>query len=413
MEHVFITNIQIEKVRHLQDILIVLSDNQAKHLIFTGKNGSGKTSVLEAMSKYLYAVVNTDKYERAVKLYNYSLNKLRTTQGYGSKRLEAESDVKKYLHELEEAQAGMSINFSFPQEELHYRFKKNEFLVAYYKAERSFKADIPKQIEKVQLADSYMLTEVPRRMFVKYMLDLKVTEALARNKGNYQKADEIAKWFVKFQDLLRKIFSDDTLELLFEEDTYEFYIKEKGRELFGFNELSSGFAAILDIVLDIIVRMEKQTNKTFDFRMSGIVLIDEIETHLHLEMQKSVMNLLTTIFPNIQFIVSTHSPFILNSLENVVIYDLEKDICVENGLANIPYSGIVEGYFNTDALSAVLKEKFERYKLLVRKNDLSDDDFEQIAELEVYLNEIPDYLALDITTEYQEMKLEFATREDI
>lgn len=413
MEHVFITNIQIEKVRHLQDIPIVLSEKQAKHLIFTGKNGSGKTSVIEAMSKYLYAVVNTDQYEKAEKLYNYSLNKLKTIQGYGNKRLEAELGVKKYLQELEEARSGISINFNCPQEELHYRFEKGEFIVAYYKAERSFKADIPKQIEKVQLKDRYMLTEAPRQMFVKYMLDLKVTEALARNKGNYQKADEIASWFAKFQELLRKIFSDDTLELLFDEDTYEFHIKEKGRELFDFNELSSGFAAILDIVLDIIVRMEKQTNKTFDFRMSGIVLIDEIETHLHLDMQKSVLDLLTTIFPNIQFIVSTHSPFILNSLENAVIYDLEKDICVENGLANIPYSGIVEGYFNADMLSDVLKEKFERYKLLVRKPDLDDDDFEQIAELEVYLNEIPDYLALGITTEYQQLKLEFAGREDI
>lgn len=44
------------------------------------------------------------------------------------------------------------------------------------------------------------------------------------------------------------------------------------------------------------------------------------------------MPLLTTVFPNIQFIVTAHSPFILNSLENVVIYDLEKRLLVENGL---------------------------------------------------------------------------------
>ena len=55
-----------------------------------------------------------------------------------------------------------------------------------------------------------------------------------------------------------------------------------------------------------------------------LLLIDEIETHLHLELQKKILSFLTTLFPNIQFIVSTHSPFILNSLENAVIYDLEK-----------------------------------------------------------------------------------------
>lgn len=60
-------------------------------------------------------------------------------------------------------------------------------------------------------------------------------------------------------------------------------------------------------------------------------------------MQKTILNLLTTIFPNIQFIMSTHSPFILNSLQNVVIYDLENNTLVKNGLSNVSYSGIVEG----------------------------------------------------------------------
>lgn len=51
-----------------------------------------------------------------------------------------------------------------------------------------------------------------------------------------------------------------------------------------------------------------------------------IETHLHLDLQKKIMELLTTVFPNIQFVVSSHSPFILNSLDNVIIYDLENNI---------------------------------------------------------------------------------------
>lgn len=49
------------------------------------------------------------------------------------------------------------------------------------------------------------------------------------------------------------------------------------------------------------------------------------------------MNLLTTIFPNVQFIVSSHSPFVLNSLDNVVIYDLEKKVLVENQKEYIEY----------------------------------------------------------------------------
>ena len=157
-------------------------------------------------------------------------------------------------------------------------------------------------------------------------MDLKATEAFARNNGKSEKADEIKRWFDRFRDLLRKIFNDDSLELIFEEDTFSFHIKEKDKELFDFNTLSGGYGAVLDIVLDMMMRMEKKTKRSFDFNVPGIVLVDEIETHLHIELQKTILELLTTIFPNIQFIVSTHSPFILNSISDAVIYDLENNI---------------------------------------------------------------------------------------
>lgn len=60
---------------------------------------------------------------------------------------------------------------------------------------------------------------------------------------------------------------------------------------------------------------------------------------LHLELQKNIMPLLTAMFPNIQFIVTSHSPFILNSLKDVVIYDLENKVLVEGGLQDVPYDG--------------------------------------------------------------------------
>ena len=49
MDRIFISELKIEHVRHLKDIRIPLSNDKMKHLILTGKNGSGKTSVLEAL----------------------------------------------------------------------------------------------------------------------------------------------------------------------------------------------------------------------------------------------------------------------------------------------------------------------------------------------------------------------------
>ena len=55
MEH-FITSIHINEVRHLKNIEIKLNPEKRQHLILTGKNGSGKTSVLRAIKDYLQAI---------------------------------------------------------------------------------------------------------------------------------------------------------------------------------------------------------------------------------------------------------------------------------------------------------------------------------------------------------------------
>ncbi|MCI8339296.1 MAG: AAA family ATPase [Lachnospiraceae bacterium] len=416
MEKLFITSLTIESVRHLKDITIPLSEEKPKHLILTGRNGSGKTSVLEALASYLNSIKELDLKKTAfefVKRISKSVVK-----GYFG--IENSNEINNLATNYESSkdtmiESGIAVDILFSQSLLMLIdcFKDGEFILAYYKAERSFNSQMPKHVEKIVLKDYYSMTESPRQLFVKYLLDIKMTEALARGNGHEEKANVIHRWFEKFEELLRQIFEDDSLKLVFDEDDFSFHIKEKNRELFDFNTLSSGYAAILDIVLDLIVRMEKKTNKSFVFDMQGVVLIDEIETHLHLELQKNILPMLTTIFPNIQFIVSTHSPFILNSLEDAVIYDLEKNIMVEHGLSDIPYGGVVEGYFNASELSDSLREKYERYKELVKKKELSDEDFEEIARLEMYLNEIPDYLALNITTEYQRCKMEFENREDI
>lgn len=386
MNRIFVSNIRIDKVRHLKNLKIDLSDHEMKHLILTGKNGSGKTSLLNAIAFFLNSITKPSD----------------------------PVDAMTYLEmDQKNSTSGVMLSMSCPLSSIRPEFEKGNFIVAYYKADRVFEAQVPRHVEKVELKNDYAIMESPREDFIKYLLDLKMTQALAVSNSKKEKAERIKLWFDNFQDLLKKIFEDNSVQLIFDEDTFKFQILMDGRESFDFNTLSSGYAAILDIVVDLIIRMEKKTNKVFDFSIPGIVLIDEVDTHLHLALQKKILELLVTIFPNIQFIVSTHSPFILNSLENAVIYDLEKYVLVKDGLADVPYSGIVEGYFNSDSMSAVLREKYDRYRTLVQKKELTDDDFEEIADLEMYLNEIPDYLALNITTEYQRLKMELRNRGDI
>lgn len=60
MDQIFITDIKINQVRHLKNIEIPLSKDRMKHLIITGKNGSGKTSLLDALARYIYLITRPD-----------------------------------------------------------------------------------------------------------------------------------------------------------------------------------------------------------------------------------------------------------------------------------------------------------------------------------------------------------------
>ncbi len=74
--------------------------------------------------------------------------------------------------------------------------------------------------------------------------------------------------------------------------------------------LSSGEAAMLCLFGEILRQADKNRNNIALQQITGIVLIDEVDKHLHIKLQKEVLPALFNLFPNIQFIISSHSPFL-------------------------------------------------------------------------------------------------------
>lgn len=93
-----------------------------------------------------------------------------------------------------------------------------------------------------------------------------------------------------------------------------------------FNKLASGLKSMVAMIGDIIVRLYEQQPSVFDpSEFTGIVLIDEIDIHLHPKLQKLLVEQLTRTFPKIQFIVSTHSPIpFLGAPKNSQIFKVER-----------------------------------------------------------------------------------------
>jgi len=85
-------------------------------------------------------------------------------------------------------------------------------------------------------------------------------------------------------------------------------------------KLAAGFRSIINIVIDIYLRFKRSHPDTKYLDFYGIVLIDEIENHLHPILQRELPITLTQVFPKIQFIISTHSPIpLLGADKNSII----------------------------------------------------------------------------------------------
>jgi len=229
---------------------------------------------------------------------------------------------------------------------------------------------------------------------------------LARNEQETEDADQIHQWFIDFEQLLKQIYQDEELKLEFNYKDYSFRIHTEGKR-FKFTEMSDGFAAILDIVADLILKMQTKNNLTRVYQKKGIVLIDEVETHLHLELQRIIMPILTRIFPNIQFIITTHSPFVLSSMDNAVAFDLEHQEIIDE-LTDYSYEALAEGYFGVRTESSYMEMQLNTLKELLAKENLTMTDKQTIKLLSNDFEKIPESISPSIVGNYLQLKNQYA-----
>lgn len=372
----FIKKIKINKVRHLTNIDIDITENKMKHLIITGKNGSGKTSLLEQIEAYL-------------EVYLKSI-------------LDSQTTFSEMTYAIAENETGISITFNSDNYILGEQMDTEELVLAYFGALRNLKIDIPINVSKVELNKECGIQDNLADMFLNYLVYLKTQQSFARNENDIEEVKRIQDWFERFENALRNLFEDESICLKFDYRNLNFTINQNGIEPYGFDALSDGYSSVLDIVINLILRMESYNRNAYDAK--GIVIIDELENHLHIGLQKKILPFLTEFFPNLQFIVSTHSPFVINSIENAVIYDLEKRQRVEN-LSAIGYEGIVEGYFDINQYSERIKSQLERYNVLAQIQNKSEEQEEEAFKLRRYLRSISPELSPEVVLEFNRLEL--------
>lgn len=400
MNH-YITNIKINKIFHLKSFEIPIRDQQTPHLIITGKNGSGKTILMNAIAEFLENV-RTDK----------NLNFLNYRRNLEYKEGEAVNDNPKDNYSRIESITFWQneIDRVFGKVEIEFNdicniatdYHNGNFLFAFYQAYRKPQMWEPENPTKPNLNRQGSIKDTATSQFLNFLSDLKIQEALARNEDQLTDANNIKNWFDNFEVLLSQIYEDNNLRLEFNYKDYSFRINTSGKS-FKFTELSDGYAAILEIISDLILKMQNSNSTaTRVYEKRGVVIIDEIETHLHLGLQKIILPILTNVFPNIQFIITTHSPFVLSSLPNAIAFDLEKREII-NELTEYSYEALAEGYFGVKTESSYMELKLNQLRELLQKEDLNTSDKIQLGNMIADFKSVPDSVSPIIKGEFKQL----------
>lgn len=373
----YISVIELNRVRNIPPTKVELRDDSRTNLIITGPNGSGKTTLV----KDLYESLNLN-----LGVFWKFVDEAK------SKGIETLEGIMEYCHTANSAYF-KSLSSEIPG-------KVNALPIAtdigldpvYYLARDNgdcilYNSDAHRRENFAKPSGPHVISEKDRdNQFIQLLVNFKTQQSYLFEDLNNEKEperraqlredyDKYIEWFARLENALAKLFGHDDFKIQYDRENYNFLIAEKGKEPYEFKQLSDGYAAILRIMTDIMLKMSLQPVN--GYLKPGIAIIDEIETHLHVELQQKIMPFLIELFPNIQFIVTSHSPFVLSSVENAKILDLST-LNVFDSFSQYSYSNIVEGYFNTSQYSQEIITEFHRIENIIARASLTPSEINEI-----------------------------------
>ncbi len=153
-------------------------------------------------------------------------------------------------------------------------------------------------------------------------------------------------------------FLDGFSEVLIEEDPLRLTVRKDNHRL-SLTQLSDGERSFIAILGDLVRRLAlANPDLANPLEGHGVVLIDELELHLHPTWQREIVDKLRATFPNIQFIGTTHSPFVIQSLRPGELINLDPDEFAE--YADKSIEDIAENVMGVE-----VPQKSERYRQMM------------------------------------------------
>jgi len=369
----YITKITLKDIRCFEDVKVDLSSSEGakKWLVIIGNNGVGKTSMLRSIAMGLCDLTGAasllqDSYGEWIRK-GAKKGSIEIELIHNSKQYSIETEVRKSVADLEEIYRDPDHEKKFPWEEI---------FICGYGANRSIEGDSSHEI--------YSSADAVYTLFgYDYALQNPELMLLRRVRKSEKSEKEICDWLA---DIL--ILPKGSIKLT----DFGITITDYGHEIV-WGSLADGYEATMTLVLDMLGWAMLAGIKKYKNNLSGIVIIDELEQHLHPELQRRIIRNLNKAFPKVQFIATSHSPICAAGLA-----DLPDEKCslellkrLDNGFVDSENLSTMRGWrydqiltsraFGIPARNVKTQDLLDKLKTLYMKDRLSKAEDAKLKEL--------------------------------
>lgn len=362
--------------------------------LIVGVNGVGKTSVLDALSVCLSAVTKQANKLRT-RIEAFTPDDIRA----GAEALTVEcgirlgeADYAYLVHKPREASVPQKKKAGMPREQVHDTPERTEFLgkppapvsgketggrplAVLFSTNRAVPSErapgkgVAAGGVAAAFADAYAHRELRLGEFAAWV---HVQETLRKERPAAGRA------LAAFENAVSRFLPDYDSLRLGKDNNQQLWI-DRGNATIPVRQLSDGERGILALVLDLTRRLA-QANPTLDdpaAKAEAIVLIDEIDLHLHPKWQRQIAHNLSAAFPCCQFIATTHSPQVIGEIEHERIQIIaDGQVYSPTHSYGVDSSRVLEEIMDSDPRAKEVKELLSQISQVV-----GNQQFERARQL--------------------------------